>query len=810
MDQRLRLYLRTRRYGELIKLLLDRGNLIDPRRKFFLLTVGSAFASGGPVDFNLLIDTVTSAAPEFTNWCQSVCGNEAIERHDFVVALQLCMPKNGRPASASGANVIIAALKRMLLQRAPDGRGLVITAEDMIAPVQAVIDYLSNNPRDAATRQRLTALLSVETSGLLGLTVLVAIINRPVNTMIIVAAPSDSVPVHDPDACLAVLKEVMKWAGNESPLVPGRVSVPKDLLTEPPDEVLSLIKLTLKHPADLRVKIEETAFDSITTVGVLIAAHTTTPNDDLDLLRYAAARYIAANKPQRARDLAEQALQSAADIPPRNRAAWIAFSDIYHRARSFNEALLGIACALRINVPIDAPEIYQVMSLLIRLYRDIHFVAAAKEAANRLLDLCSELHLDNAFAQRVRTLSLQIETIESLRHPDGFTSVFPKLMQDVARHCVELSGQGEDTSPALLILAQCVQHAKAAGIEVPDGITSVLETQLRNVANPISDLVKLLDPSAMTGRDLLQLAQSIQPARNVEDMGFDLTMLGIAARRFLDSTMDNDDTATVAVALEALTDHALSDALIGTEQSPFHELGRSLAMAEEICNRGIDVVMLGLSEKGTLVRLHVSSAIAQVHRESDEVFSGSKFQQWTQTYPYGYTQISDPMNLFYITLEGIGVSLTPVRPTLLVMDNSLQQMPPNLIMTGTDFAGRIVPMAAAPSLSWVWGVQSRNFPATKRIAWISTQYAEDRNPALITLAERLQETFETYRIPLETTATIPDDLAESELAIIAAHGGILPEGRFIQRISDDDAMAIYPAALANAVRGTACSRAFHL
>ena len=104
------------------------------------------------------------------------------------------------------------------------------------------------------------------------------------------------------------------------------------------------------------------------------------------------------------------------------------------------------------------------------------------------------------------------------------------------------------------------------------------------------------------------------------------------------------------------------------------------------------------------------------------------------------------MNLFYITLTGIGVSFVPERPTLLVMDNSLQQMPPNLIMAGDNFAGRRAPMAASPSLNWISKMTSRNFPKTKKVAWISTEHAEDRNPALITVAERLQETFERHQI----------------------------------------------------------------
>jgi hypothetical protein len=232
-------------------------------------------------------------------------------------------------------------------------------------------------------------------------------------------------------------------------------------------------------------------------------------------------------------------------------------------------------------------------------------------------------------------------------------------------------------------------------------------------------------------------------------------------------------------------------------------MGRSLAMARELSLHGLDVVMLGLSEKGTLVRLKIAKGDADLQREAEDVFSERKFQEWSQKYPYGYAQVKEAMNLFYLTLAGIGISLVPERATLLVMDNALQQMPPNLVMAGDNFAGRQVPMAAAPSLSWVWEMTSRSFPTTKRVAWISTEFAEDRNPALITVADRLQDTFEKHGITLDTSAEIPGDLAESELAIIAAHGSILPGGRYVQRISDDAELALYPQVLANATRRSA-------
>jgi hypothetical protein len=134
------------------------------------------------------------------------------------------------------------------------------------------------------------------------------------------------------------------------------------------------------------------------------------------------------------------------------------------------------------------------------------------------------------------------------------------------------------------------------------------------------------------------------------------------------------------------------------------------------------------------------------------------------------------------------------------MDNSLQQLPPNLIMARGNFAGRAVPMASAPSLSWVWQAMSRAPMNVKRTVWISTEVAEDRNPALMMIADRLEQTFAERGFELHTSTVIPDELAECEIAVVAAHGSILPEGRYIQRISNDASLTLYPSELANAMR----------
>ena len=72
-------------------------------------------------------------------------------------------------------------------------------------------------------------------------------------------------------------------------------------------------------------------------------------------------------------------------------------------------------------------------------------------------------------------------------------------------------------------------------------------------------------------------------------------------------------------------------------------------------------------------------------------------------------------------------------------------------------------------------------------------------PALITIADRLEQTFAERGFEFQTSDEIPDSIAECEIAVVAAHGSILPEGQYIQRISNDSDLSLYPSVLANAL-----------
>jgi hypothetical protein len=98
LDARLSSYVHQRRFLEVNQLLLDNpSSPIDPQRRFFYQVIGSALAGDAKQDLEMVLETIAQVTSEFTNWCQVICGYEAIERGDALEALEICIPSADRP-----------------------------------------------------------------------------------------------------------------------------------------------------------------------------------------------------------------------------------------------------------------------------------------------------------------------------------------------------------------------------------------------------------------------------------------------------------------------------------------------------------------------------------------------------------------------------------------------------------------------------------------------------------------------------------------------------------------------------------------
>ena len=132
------------------------------------------------------------------------------------------------------------------------------------------------------------------------------------------------------------------------------------------------------------------------------------------------------------------------------------------------------------------------------------------------------------------------------------------------------------------------------------------------------------------------------------------------------------------------------------------------------------------------------------------------------------------------------------------MDTDLQQIPANLLRHSNGFAGTSIPIASAPSLAWLDAARKSAAGNGGRTAWISTTDKDGQTLAMI--ADRLTDTFAQHSITLDTGPAVPEGLTGSELVVVAAHGGLLPEKRYFQRVSDEGDSTLGTSEFANSLR----------
>nr|WP_249802890.1 CHAT domain-containing protein [Bradyrhizobium sp. 44] len=70
------------------------------------------------------------------------------------------------------------------------------------------------------------------------------------------------------------------------------------------------------------------------------------------------------------------------------------------------------------------------------------------------------------------------------------------------------------------------------------------------------------------------------------------------------------------------------------------------------------------------------------------------------------------------------------------------------------------------------------------------------------MAERLRDTFQEHGFELDEGPAVPEGLASSELAVVAAHGGLLPGGFYFHVIANDAELKAAARRFADAIRGT--------
>jgi len=594
------------------------------------------------------------------------------------------------------------------------------------------------------------------------------------------------------------------WMKSEEPLVIGRSVLPKELLTETPDDVVSAVANYLML-APIGNLDDVHAMQAWLTLGAAVVPHSSDPDFDLQLVRVVSERFATAGYAQPARDLVEAVFVDGTTTALRRRLGWFAVAEVYHRCRNYIEGLVAMACMLFTDAAVDDRQSLQEIIAIARFLRDCGSPDEAQSAIQKAREMLKQTELSSDYSCRLDTLDLQVRqmrlAVEGSRRAD-----VEQLLFDAVRNGAEVLEQNDMTAPVATLVGQLLRQANEIGATIPTDAYSVFAELSGRSGGTLATQVSTFSASEPTADALLSLVSTTGSARYSDDVGYDMRNVAIAASRALNSSRFICSVVDTSFALELLADRgvampnwdeaAMPPPVPETIEEP-SEISRSISEGN------LSVLQVGFDDLGRVVRVNaVDGRLDPAVRESDHLILKKRFDQWSVEYPFAYGTDETTTNLFYTTTANLRLSSLPKGPVVVIADVRFQPFPPNLIYVDAEdnFAGRTRPMAAAPSLGWLKAAGIKGVVGDgRRCVWISTA-VESGNTTLAGIADRLKPTFEQYRFDIDSSPRLPIAFAGASLAVVTAHGGIQSEGRYFQVVSDEGRLRVTAADLADSLR----------
>lgn len=787
--------LRARDHAGLAELLREE----DPPRSAFHARLAEAFAGTGTPDYVELIQSGETA--EISNGYRLASVQDALARGLVMHAFSLI---GDIPKSAGQADrwewLALQVLERGFLQGGPNGEPAagIDAAEELLSKL---IGRLAANPMSAGLRGGIVDVLKPEVAGTTGLALIAKLVldlaSKPVAVEKGVRAGSagmDWMITHKP-----FLHRALNWLQAEQPIIIGKLALPAELMTESADEAISALSSYIER-APISDDSDIHAVQLYLTLAAAIAPHAADPDVDLRLYRLAAGKLASSNFAQTGRDLVEAAVQAGTATPRRRRLAWFAVADTYHRTRDYLTGLVALACAFAADDRADEEELWQEVYGLARLLRDIGLLDAALTMVGKGRELLERMKLTEAYAHRLDLLSLQVQLARRDRDDPAELAALLAEATSIGRTVLDHRDQ---TAPSGIILGQLIRDAHEQGVDVPDEADAVFAELNKWAGGTLAAMIAATSTPVPTPAQLAGLVAAIPPARYAEDVGYDMGNIAALAQRSLANQAVLDVAEDASFVLELLADRgtALPNWDEAAEPPALPEQGQPAAIARSISAEGVDVLQLGFDAKGRLIRLATSNgALGKPAAEDGDKFSRAAFHAWSQAFPFRYG-IDESPNLFYRTTEHLQLGWSAERSTIVAASSELQAFPPTIFYDGTEFLGRQAGVAAVPSLAWLSGARARAHKGDgRRVAWISTAEGDDGRSTLTLLAQRLEGLFTDHGFEVDNGGRLPERFAGASMAVLTAHGGVHPEGRYFQLVSDEGVLKVSAADLAAAVR----------
>ncbi|MFB9125736.1 CHAT domain-containing protein [Paraburkholderia dipogonis] len=751
----------------------------------------------GPIVYENLLDTVAQRWAGESELAVICCAIHAQARNESVAALTLGLSAAvSKHYDRQATSILLSVMRRMMLLDEISQKHLELYKQ----PLRQVIAYLASHPSDAHMRVALAKVLSVESCGAIGLPMIASLTLDMVKEGFQLAPETEmtAAEVEDDDA-MAFFQRALSYLEKLPAVEIGVTRLPKDLVGDNPQGLVNFLTRMIHYGGNRRGEdVDLNLLEKYTWLICLLTTYAKGVGEDLDALRLLAGKYWLDGQSQRARDIAEQILEVAGDDQNRRRLAWSSFADIYQRARSPIDALVGIACSFACETEVSAADIWHEVYTLHRVVRDLGLHTIAADLIPTCHKLLEQLDLGAEARLRLQTIELGLHLSDP---PENDVQALSALVADATNHCKEVIDAKGELMPAASLLAQSAGLLERAGGQLNPTTTDVLNAAFRGVGPRSAAFLRAVSAAVPSIGDVVSLHNRLEDARNSQDVTGDMVAVVMTARRLLNEAPGALVPEEAAVAIELLADRAVDSPASARKLDTAWPANYARALSKE----GLAVLMLGLNNKGELASILANDGNldARISTEGDRTFL-RRLGKWSADYPYryGFIDREDGNNEFYLSMGDLDMPI-PSSPNILVIaEPVLQQIPVNLVLDAGEFAGRTRSIGYAPSLTWFEA--ARRSPAQhddRRLAWISTSEDPEKVGTLEMILERLRSTFEAHHFTIDTSRQIPKNFKGAQMVVITAHGGLTTEKRFIHRISDEEMLAESPEALARALAG---------
>lgn len=756
---------------------------------------------GEAPDYAGAIEAIGGVSPKLRRRALGLVGQDALRRGFPVTALKLLASQPAQDMDEWLARLLLRAVRESII--AGDSSGEALSNDLLRTAISTVLKVIARIPARGHLRNELALTVSVETMGLRGLAFLTSIALEQAK------APHTPEPLPDypswpkaasDEAVFDFLAPTMRWMANKGPAMIGRIVLPEDLVPPNADSMaMGLLSVLERHSiAPERMEL----FNNILVCAVALAPHARIKDMDLSMIRMAAVRMALANRHQEARDYAETALLVAGDVSRRARVAWLCHGDVYARNNNLQEALIAACCGYMADGTSTADQIWYESMLLFRIARDLGMTENALAFLDAGRKALSEFGALAKYGVQIDTSALQLRMLHFQKEDEVDTPGLTGLLKDVLENARTVLSGGHQVGPVAAMLGQIVREVRLAGLEVaPEAIDVLAELTKRSDASlkPLLEAALKAQPSTA---DVATLVRTIKSAQHAEDLAFDLRQIVVIAQRLLSSGEALADAGVAAFAVEVLSDLAMVPPGASGPILPLEVDGPLVRATALAASTSLPVVFVGLDSDGALLRVVVgpTGAAAPV-REGRSVFDRARFRDWTEEFPFRYGVDEKTFNLFYVSTEGLGLSDLPERAAI-VASAPLQRIPPNVLRIGDKLAGEDHRLFVVPSLVWFEAARAAPPRTGRSAAWISTEATPTGSLTLQIMAERLRDTLQKHGFNLDEGPAVPSGLAGAELAVVAAHGGLLPGGFYFHVIANDAELRAAARQFADAIRGS--------